>query len=96
MFAAFGGFATLVLCSFAGGRREKLIAHVALAIAGSVLLSIGTAVNSSTRARRARHGAGRLRVFFAGVLGAQRRLAGHSARCSPTCCRPPRPGTDAR
>ena len=47
-FAAFGGFATLVLSSFAGGRREKLVAHLALALAGSVLLTIGTAVTGST------------------------------------------------
>src|SRR5262249_30889269 len=47
-FAAFGGFATLVLSSFAGSRRDKLLAHTALALAGSVLLTIGTAVNAST------------------------------------------------
>ncbi|HSC04022.1 MAG TPA: hypothetical protein VLC49_11905, partial [Solirubrobacteraceae bacterium] len=29
-FAAFGGFATLVLAAFGGTRREKLLAHVAL------------------------------------------------------------------
>src|ERR1700716_4382963 len=45
-FAAFGGFATLVLVSFTGTRREKLVAHLALAIAGSALLTIGTAVSS--------------------------------------------------
>ena len=47
-FAAFGGFATLVLASFAGTRRQKLVAHAVLAVAGSVLLTIGTAVSSST------------------------------------------------
>src|ERR1700730_14061342 len=47
-FAAFGGFATLVLVTFTGTRREKLVAHAALAVAGSVLLTIGTAVKSST------------------------------------------------
>jgi uncharacterized membrane protein YccC len=47
-FAAFGGFSTLVLASFAGTRRDKLLAHLTLALAGSVLLTIGTAVTSST------------------------------------------------
>ncbi|WP_236792566.1 FUSC family protein [Amycolatopsis sp. GM8] len=46
-FAAFGGFATLVLASFGGGWRDKLRAHAGLALTGSALLVIGTAVNSS-------------------------------------------------
>jgi uncharacterized membrane protein YccC len=47
-FAAFGGFATLVLASFGGGRKERLLSHLGLAVVGSVLLVIGTAVNSIT------------------------------------------------
>src|SRR5262245_51562585 len=47
-FAAFGSFATLVLASFGGRRRNKLVAHLSLGAAGSLLLAIGTAVNSST------------------------------------------------
>ena len=47
-FAAFGGFATLVLASFGGGRHDKLRAHLSLGLVGSVLLVIGTAVTSST------------------------------------------------
>jgi hypothetical protein len=47
-FAAFGGFATLVMASFGGTRRDKVVAHLGLAVVGSVLLSIGTAVHSST------------------------------------------------
>jgi uncharacterized membrane protein YccC len=47
-FAAFGGFATLVLASFSGTRRNKLFAHVGLGVVGSVLLVIGTAVTSNT------------------------------------------------
>ncbi|HEX5406971.1 MAG TPA: FUSC family protein [Pseudonocardiaceae bacterium] len=46
-FAAFGSFATLVLAAFGGRRRDKLVAHLGLGAAGSVLLVIGTAVNSS-------------------------------------------------
>ncbi len=46
-FAAFGGFATLVLAGFTETRRDRLVAHAGLAVAGSVLLTIGTAVSSS-------------------------------------------------
>ena len=49
-FCAFGGFATLVLSSFAGTWRDKLLAHLALALAGSALLTIATIVSSSTEA----------------------------------------------
>ena len=49
-FAAFGGFATLVLANFGGTRRDKAFSHLALAVAGSALLAIGTVVNSSTAA----------------------------------------------
>jgi len=47
-FAAFGGFATLVLASFTGSRIHKLVAHTLLGVVGSVLLIIGTAVTSNT------------------------------------------------
>jgi hypothetical protein len=47
-FAAFGSFATLVLAGFGGDRRARLAAHAGLAVAGSVLLVIGTAVSAST------------------------------------------------
>ena len=46
-FTAFGGFATLVMASFGGRRRDKLIAHFGLAVASSVLIVIGTAVSPS-------------------------------------------------
>jgi uncharacterized membrane protein YccC len=68
-FAAFGGFATLVLASFGGTRRDKLIAHTALAIAGSVLLTIGTAVTSSTALAAIVTVPVTFAVFFAGVVG---------------------------
>jgi uncharacterized membrane protein YccC len=44
LFTAFGGFATLVVASFGGSRRDKAIAHLGLAVTGSVGLIIGTAV----------------------------------------------------
>jgi uncharacterized membrane protein YccC len=68
-FAAFGGFATLVLASFAGTRRDKLLAHSALAVAGSLLLMIGTAVSSSTVLAALVTVPVTFAVFFAGIAG---------------------------
>jgi hypothetical protein len=68
-FAAFGSFATLVLANFGGGRRDKLIAHTGLAVTGSVLLVIGTAVTSSTALAVIVTVPVTFPVFFAGVAG---------------------------
>ena len=68
-FAAFGGFATLVLASFAGTWRDKLLAHLALALAGSVLLTIATIVSSSTVLAAIVTVPVTFAVFFAGVTG---------------------------
>src|SRR6266566_4410690 len=69
LFAAFGSFATLVLSSFSGSRREKLLAHLALAVAGSALLTIGTAVNSTTALAALVTVPVAFAVFFAGAAG---------------------------
>jgi uncharacterized membrane protein YccC len=69
LFAAFGGFATLVLASFGGTRRDKLVAHLLLAVTGSVLLTIGTAVNSSVVVAAIVTLLVTFLVFFAGVCG---------------------------
>jgi len=82
LFAAFGSFATLVLSSFAGARREKLVAHATLAVAGSVLLSIGTAVNSSTVLAALVTVPVTFAVFFAGVLGPNAASGGLGAMLS--------------
>jgi uncharacterized membrane protein YccC len=68
-FAAFGGFATLVLSAFGGTRRDKLLAHTALAIAGSALLTIGTVVSSSTLVAALITVPVTFAVFFAGIAG---------------------------
>jgi hypothetical protein len=68
-FAAFGGFATLVLSSFGGSRRDKLLAHTALALAGSALLTIGTAVSYSTAIAAVVTLPVTFLVFFAGLAG---------------------------
>jgi uncharacterized membrane protein YccC len=68
-FAAFGGFGTLLFASFGGNRRDKLAAHFALAMVGSVLLIIGTAVNSSTAVAALVTLPVAFLVLFAGVAG---------------------------
>lgn len=68
-FAAFGGFATLVLASFGGRWKDKLIAHAGLAVTGSVLLIIGTAVNASLIAAIVATLVVVFAVLFAGVAG---------------------------
>ncbi len=45
-FAAFGSFSTLVFAGFTGTRRDKLAAHLGLAVVGSVLVALGTVVSS--------------------------------------------------
>ena len=68
-FAAFGSFATLLLVAFGGGWRDKLVAHAGLALAGSVLLTIGTLVSSSTLLAAIVTVPVAFAVFFAGVIG---------------------------
>ncbi len=68
-FAAFGGFATLVLADFGGTRRDRLVAHAGLAAVGSVLLTIGTAVNSATALAAVVTLLVGFSVLFLGILG---------------------------
>jgi uncharacterized membrane protein YccC len=69
LFAGFGSFATLVFVTFGGTTRDKLTAHLVLAVTGSVLLVIGTAVNSSALAGGLVTVVVAFVVFFAGVTG---------------------------
>jgi len=68
-FAAFGSFATLVLASFGGTRRDKAIAHLGLAVVGSVVLTIGTAVHAIPWLAVIVTIPVAFAVFFAGVAG---------------------------
>ena len=69
LFAAFGGFATLVMASFAGSRRDKLTAHLGLAVIGSLGLIIGTAVNGIAWLAVLVTIPVTFGIFFAGVAG---------------------------
>jgi uncharacterized membrane protein YccC len=69
LFATFGGFATLVVASFGGTRPMKAAAYLALAIAGSVAIVIGTLASSATWLAAVVTVPVVFVIFFAGVLG---------------------------
>jgi len=69
LFATFGGFATLVIASFGGTRRDKLAAHAGLAITGSLALIIGTLVSGTTWLAALVTVPVTFAIFFAGVGG---------------------------
>jgi uncharacterized membrane protein YccC len=69
LFAVFGGFATLVMASFGGTRRDKAIAHLGLAVIGSVALVIGTMVSGTAWLAALVTVPVAFAIFFAGVAG---------------------------
>jgi uncharacterized membrane protein YccC len=69
LFATFGGFATLVLASFGGSRRERAIAHLGLAVAGTAALAIGTAASGVAWLAALVTIPVTFLIFFAGVCG---------------------------
>jgi len=69
LFATFGGFATLVIANFGGTRKDKLIAHTGLALAGCLALIIGTLVSGTTWLAAITTIPVTFAIFFAGVAG---------------------------
>jgi uncharacterized membrane protein YccC len=69
LFAAFGGFANLVVASFGASRRDKIIAHLGLAVTGSLGLIIGTAVSPIKWLAVVVTVPVAFGIFFAGVAG---------------------------
>jgi len=69
LYATFGGFATLVVTSFGGSRRDKITAHLGFAITGSVALVIGTLVSGIPWLAAVVTVPVAFMIFFAGVLG---------------------------
>src|SRR6476661_5109254 len=67
-FAAFGSFAQLLLVDFAGPMRARLRAQAALALAGGVLVCLGTLVSGSTWLAAAAMAVVAFGVLFAGVV----------------------------
>ena len=69
LFATFGGFATLVIAGFGGTRKDKFVAHLCLALAGSLVLIIGTLVSGTTWLAALVTVPVAFAIFFAGVAG---------------------------
>jgi uncharacterized membrane protein YccC len=69
LFAAFGGFASLIVASFGGSRRDKFVAHLGLAVTGSIALIIGTAVSGIEWLAVLVTIPVAFAIFFAGVAG---------------------------
>jgi len=69
LFAAFGGFASLIMASFGGTWRDKLTAHFMLAVIGSIGLIIGTTVGGITWLAVLVTIPVTFGIFFAGVAG---------------------------
>ena len=69
LFATFGGFATLIFANFGGTRRDKLIAHLGLAVTGSLALIIGTLVSGITWLAALVTIPVAFAIFFGGVIG---------------------------
>jgi uncharacterized membrane protein YccC len=69
LFAAFGGFANLIVASFGGSRRDKIVAHLGLAVTGGVALIIGTAVSGIEWLAVLVTIPVAFGIFFAGVAG---------------------------
>jgi uncharacterized membrane protein YccC len=69
LFATFGGIATLVIAGFGGTRRDKLTAHAGLAVAGSLVLIIGTLVSGTTWLAAVVTVPVTFAIFFAGIGG---------------------------
>ena len=69
LFTAFGGFASLVVTSFGGSRRDKIVAHFGLAMIGSIVLIIGTSVSGVRWLAVLVTIPVTFGIFFAGVAG---------------------------
>ena len=69
LYASFGGFATLVLASFGGSRRERLVAYIALTAAASLLIVIGTAVSGDVAVAAILAFVVAFCVLFCGIIG---------------------------
>jgi uncharacterized membrane protein YccC len=69
LFAAFGGFASLIVASFGGSRRDKLVAHLGLAVTGSIALIIGTVASGIEWLAVLVTIPVAFGIFFAGVAG---------------------------
>jgi uncharacterized membrane protein YccC len=69
IFAVFGSFSALVFVSFGGDRANKVIAHLGLAVAGSLALIIGTLVSGHIWVAALITIPVTFAIYFAGIAG---------------------------
>jgi uncharacterized membrane protein YccC len=69
VFAVFGSFGALVMTTFGGSRRDKLIAHSGLAVAGSVALILGTLASGAAWVAALVTIPVTFAIYFAGAAG---------------------------
>ena len=69
LFAVFGSFATIVVTTFGGSKRDKGIAHLGLALAGSAAITIGTLASGSAWLAAVATLPVAFSIYFAGSAG---------------------------
>ncbi|HET9895778.1 MAG TPA: FUSC family protein [Streptosporangiaceae bacterium] len=69
VYAVFGSFGALLFSSFGGSRRDKAVAHLGLAVAGTVTIVIGTLVSDSVWVAAVVTIPVAFALFFAAVAG---------------------------
>ncbi|MFL5825915.1 MAG: FUSC family protein [Thermoleophilaceae bacterium] len=67
-FAAFGSFAILVFAEFGGSRRTRLVAYLALAAAGAILIVLGTLCSRDPWIAAAAMAVVGFAILFSGVI----------------------------
>ena len=79
LFAAFGSFAVLVLAEFGGPWRTRLVAYLALAAAGAVLISLGTLCSETPWLAVAAMAIVGFAILFSGAISGYFAAAGFAA-----------------
>src|SRR5580698_3018735 len=69
LFAVFGSFAALVLTTFGGTRRDKAVAHLGLALVGSIGVILGTVASGSAPLAAVLTLLVAFFIYFAGMAG---------------------------
>ncbi len=69
LFAVFGGFATIVVTSFGGSRRDRAVAHLGLALAGSAAIIVATLASGSAWLAAIVTLPAAFAIYFAGSAG---------------------------
>jgi uncharacterized membrane protein YccC len=76
LFAAFGSIAMLVLADFGGPRRRRLAAYLALAVAGALLITLGTLCSQTSWLAVAAMAVVGFAILFSGTISAYFAAAG--------------------